>query len=373
MAGASQYTAAELDSLAPEERAALETAAGDTDGILTELAAGGDAEADAAAAATAAAQAAAAAPAAAGTTAAPATAPAAAAASPAAADGEAAAPATSTAAAAPATAAPAAAPAIAPAPGPSAVVYNAKVGENVAKDIQTEKDSIKAARAEKRAGLMKLNDGDIDADEYGKIEDAADAKIDAANDKILQLHGAQVRGAVATELTEQQTQAAWRGMLNAHIKEAKTDGLDYAGDEKLRGEFNSLVKAFASEAADRGMVDGPSMEASGWALDQAKQVIYMRHGKTGAAAPAAPAAAAAPAGAPAAAPAAGAPAAAAPTAAAAAARHGLTSLGAMPAAAAAPVADDVMSKIGTLEGEELELYMASLPKDVYARVTAGAQ
>jgi hypothetical protein len=41
------YTAAELASLAPEERAALETAAGDTDGILTELAAGGEGEGEA--------------------------------------------------------------------------------------------------------------------------------------------------------------------------------------------------------------------------------------------------------------------------------------------------------------------------------------
>jgi hypothetical protein len=357
------YTAAELATLAPEERAALETAAGDTDGIINEIANSGGDEGAAAAATPAApaaqAQAQAQAQAEAG---------AASAASTSAAGTEgAAAPAESTAPAAAPAAAPAQ-PAAAPAQAPNTVVYDAKVGD-VAKDVQAQKDAIKAARTEKRQALMKLNDGDIEAEEYGRIEDAADAKIDAANDKLLEINRSQARAEVAVELTQQQQQRSWQSMLNTYVTAAKgDDGLDYAGSEPLRNEFNSLVRAFAIESGDRGMVDGADMTASRWALEQAAAVMRIRHTKP-AAAPAAGSAASAPAGAPAT-PAAGAAAAPAQPA---AALGGLQTLAKMPAAAAAPVADDVMAKIGTLEGEELEVYMASLPKDVYARVTAGAQ
>jgi hypothetical protein len=361
---ASNYTAAELSSLAPEERAALENAEGDTDGIINEIANGGEGEGATAApaAGTAPAGESAAAPAAASAAAAPA------------AQGTEGAAAPAASAAAPAGEQPAApATTASAAPSPNAVVYTAKVGD-VAKDVQTQKDAIKAARTEKRQALMKLNDGDIEADEYGRIEDAADAKIDAANDKILEINRSQSRAEVAAELTQQQQELSWKGMLDTYVATAKKDdALDYAGSEPLRTEFNGLVRAFAIESADRGMVDGADMAASRWALEQAAGVMRIRHPKQ-AAAPAGDSAAggAAQAGGPAASAAAPAGTSAQP-AAAAAALGGLQTLAKMPAAAAAPVADDVMAKIGTLEGEELEVYLASLPKDVYARVTAGAQ
>jgi hypothetical protein len=232
--------------------------------------------------------------------------------------------------------------------------------------VDTQKQAIKDARAEKRKGLMQLNDGEIDGEAYAKIEDAAEEKIDAANDKLMELNRAQARVEVSVELTAQQQQNSWKSMLNEFVSKAKGEGIDLQADEGKRGEFNSLLKAFAQEASDKGMTDDDGMKASRWALDQAAAVLAFRYPKA-AAAPAA----GAPAAGPAAAPAAGTPA-AAPVA-AAAALGGLTTLAKMPAAAAAPVADDVMARINTLEGEELEIYMASLPKDVYARVTNGAQ
>lgn len=348
------YSAADLASLAPEERAALETAAGDPDGILSEIAGGGEEGAGAAAAAPAAA-----APAAEG-----AAAPAPAAASPAAApvaQSPAASPAAPAASPAPAAAAPAAEPA--PAPGPSAVVYRANVGD-VQKDIDAQKSAIKTARADEQAALKKLNDGEITFEEYSKVRTEVDHKVDAANDKIMELNRAVARAEVSVELTGQQQANAWKGMLNDYVKVAKGDGLDYQANEPLRVEFNGLLKAFAMEASERGLSDDNNMEASRWALDQAKQIMGIRHPKA-AATPAAPAPGAAAPAAPAAPAASPAP--------AAAALGGLQTLSTMPSAAAAPVSDDVMAKIGTLEGDELEAYMASLPKDVYARVTASAQ
>lgn len=271
-------------------------------------------------------------------------------------------------AAAPDAAAPspdAAAPSDAPAnvaePAANTLIYNAANVGDVAKETAAQRDAIKSARAEKREALMKLNDGEIDADAYAAIEDAADAKIDAANDAILALNRSQVRGEVAAEFTQQQQERAWNGMLRDYAATAKAeDGLDYAANEALRNEFNSLVRVFAAEAAGaRGMVDGADMAASAWALKEAAQVMRIRHPKTAPSTqqaqgqpPAAPQGSNAP---------------------AIAAMNGLQTLSRMPAAAAAPVADDVMAKIGALEGEELELYMANLPRDVFARVTAGAQ
>jgi hypothetical protein len=333
------YTAAELASLAPEELAALETADGSNKDTLEELAGGADTVPGAAGADTAAG--AASADTVAGAQGA---------------DTAKGAAGADTLAGAAATEPPAAAAAAAPAP--NAVVYTAKVGD-IAKDVQAQKDAIKAARTEKRQALVKMNDGEIDADEYARIEDAADAKIDAANDKLLEVNRAQTRAETAAELTEQQQQNAWKGMLGEYVTKAKAEGMDYTGDDKLRGEFNSLLRAFAIESADRGMVDGADMAASRWALEQAASIMTIRHPKAAAAAETAK-------------PAAGAATAAAP--AAAAARTGIPpSLGGMPAAAAAPVGDDVMSKINTLVGDELELYVASLPKDVANRLFASAQ
>jgi hypothetical protein len=325
------YSPAELASLAPEELAALETAAGDETGLIAELAAGADTAEGAGADTVAGAAGADTAAGAAG------------------ADTTKGAEGADTAAGA-ATETPAE-------PGPNPVVYRANVGD-VAKEVGSQKEAIKAARGEKRAALMKLNDGEIDADEYARIEDTADAKIDAANDKLLELSRAQTRAETATELTQQQQNRAWTGMLNGYIAKAKGDGIDFAGDAGKRGEFNSLLKAFATEAQDKGMTDDDGMAASKWALDQAASIMGMRYPK------AAPAAAAAPA----------AGAAATQQPAAAAARAGIPpSLGAMPSAAAAPVGDDLMAKVNTLEGDELEAYIASLPKDVANRLFASAQ
>lgn len=341
-----QYSAADLASLAPEELAALETADGGNTELLNELAAGAEGEGAAAAAA----------PAAAPAAQAPAAAPAAAAAgapaaAPAAAGTQgAAAPAAQATAAVPA-AAPAAGPA--PAPAPTTVVYSAKVPE-VAKEVLAQKEAIKTARATEQDALRKLNDGEIDFDAYSKVRGEVDAKVDAANDKLLELNRAQTRAETAAELTEQQQSNAWRSMLTSHMAEAKTAGIDYLASDASKAEFNGLLRAFATEAEASGMVDGSDMAASRWALKQAADVFKMRHPV---AAPAAPAA-----GAPAAAPV------AAPAPAAAAAAGIPQTLSGLPAAAAAPVGDDVMAKIGTLEGEDLEKFMASLPKDQYARL-----
>jgi hypothetical protein len=306
------YTEADLADLTPEERSAIEAEAGDNADILNELADGDD-----------------------GTAAAPAAAPAA--------DGTA----TPGAEGADGAAAPAA-----PAP------YTADVDPaKLQADLDAEKKAITDARAEETEALRKLNDGEIDFAEYQAVRDKVTATVDAANDKIRTIDRDLTRATVASEMTAQQAKKAWTGMVNNYVTvEAKADGVDYSGDagkERVK-EFQTLVTVFGKEAAERGMEDGDNLVASRWALAQAREIMRARHGKAAAAAPAA-----------------GAPAAAPPAPAPGAPRHNLATLGTMPAAAGNVQQSDALSKAATLEGEALEIWLASQPRDVVDAIMAG--
>lgn len=304
------YTEADLADLTPEERSAIEAESGDNADILNELAGGDD-----------------------GTAAAPAAAPAA--------DGTA----TPGAEGADGAAAPAA-----PAP------YTAGVdAEKLQADLDAEKKAITDARAEETEALRKLNDGEIDFAEYQAVRDKVTATVDAANDKIRTIDRDLTRATVASEMTAQQAAKAWKGLVNNYVNvEAKADGVDYTGDagKERAKEFQTLVTVFGKEAAERGMEDGDNLEASRWALAQAREIMRSRHGKAPTAAPPAPA------GAPAA-PAPGAP------------RHNLATLGTMPAAAGNVQQSDALSKAATLEGDDLERWLASQPKELVDSIMAG--
>ncbi|MBX3653203.1 MAG: hypothetical protein KF686_03395 [Ramlibacter sp.] len=324
------YTKEELDGLTPDERSAIEAETGDED-ALTEIAAGGDEDddgkggaAEAGAGAEAGAEGKSAGEAAAGE------------------EGK-------------------AATTEEPAKGPDPTVYIADAGDADAK-IQEQRDAVREARNAEKEALKKLNDGEIDFEAYDAIRSESETKIDTAQAAILDLNNLKTRATVAAEMNEQNQLKAWNGMVAAYRKEALADGLDYSGEAgaPLLKEVNTLIKAFASEAVANGLSDANNMEASAWALQQARQVMAMRHKKAG------PAPTPAPAGAPAAAPAAADP------AAPAALRHNLKTLGGMPAAAGNVTSDESMSKIATLEGEELELYLAGQSKADIERLMANS-
>lgn len=318
------YTEADLADLTPEERSAIEAESGANADILNELAGGDD-----------------------GTAAAPAAAPAAdGTATPGAEGADGAAPAADDGAAASAQ------PPAAPAP------YTADVDPaKLQADLDAEKKAITDARAEETEALRKLNDGEIDFAEYQAVRDKVTATVDAANDKIRTIDRDLTRATVASEMTAQQAKKAWTGMVNNYVTvEAKADGVDYSGDagkERVK-EFQTLVTVFGKEAAERGMEDGDNLVASRWALAQAREIMRARHGKAAAAAPAA-----------------GAPAAAPPAPAPGAPRHNLATLGTMPAAAGNVQQSDALSKAATLEGEALEIWLASQPRDVVDAIMAG--
>lgn len=146
-------------------------------------------------------------------------------------------------------------------------------------EAQTPADADKtrdALTTRKDEAFTKLMDGEIDAAEYKKVEKEVDGELQ----KLLQ---ASITDNVTATLVQANTAKAWKSEVDALVKTAKVDGLDYKGDENLMTELNRLVKVFGAEASESGMSDD-GLKASKWALRQAHETMQRRHGKTPAAA-----------------------------------------------------------------------------------------
>ena len=178
-------------------------------------------------------------------------------------------------------------------------------------------------------------DGEITAAEYSTIENDVFEKIRA-------IDSAEVKAQVANEMTQQQMVREWEKEVNTLVASAKKEGLDYAGNQELNAEFDTLIRVFSNEAAQKGMSD-EGLKASKWALAQAHSVMKARHGivaPTQKTQDPAPAAEKAP-------------------------RHNLQTLSGLPNADRAQVDNDTISRLGGLAGEELEMAMATMSeKDV---------
>lgn len=200
------------------------------------------------------------------------------------------------------------------------------------------KEQRTALRAEKAAAFKQLMDGEIDPEAYAAIEDKVADGLEA-------LVRSEVTADVSTKIAAQAKSNEWSRALNEAVAKAKVDGLDYLGDKAMTADFDSLLKLYSGQAAQQGMSD-TNLEASKWALAQANAMMRKMNG-TGAKP-------------------------AVKEAAAPAARHGLTTLAGLPAADRAPISDDVMAKIGSLQGEDLEKYMATLSSKEVERIMASA-
>ena len=204
-------------------------------------------------------------------------------------------------------------------------IYSTANAESVDKD---------ALLAQKSEALAKLLDGEITAAEYSKIE----------NDVLKQINDltvAEVKAQVSQEMTEQQVTREWKKEVNSLIASAKkNDGIDYIADKELYGEFDSLVRAFCHEALNRRGMSDENLAASKWALAKAHSVMKAQHGVKPVAQDAKPQEEK-------------------PN------RHNVRSLSTLPNADRAQVSDDTISRLGALDGMDLERAMASMsPKEV---------
>lgn len=199
-------------------------------------------------------------------------------------------------AAAPAAEAPAAAP---PAPEPYVPEARAPRFEAPA-DAQAQIDT---ARTKRDDAFAKFEEGELTREEYKAIE-----KETLATEQKLQ--SAITRDEAVRAVLQTQAETLYDEKRADAINTLVAAGIS-ATKENLE-EFDTLTASYGDLAGRRGMVDGPKLVASQWALDSAVKAFKAAHGV--ASAPAAPAPApAAPAAAPAAATPAAAPAGTRPT------------------------------------------------------------
>lgn len=143
---------------------------------------------------------------------------------------------------------------------------------------QTPEDAEKTREAlvtRKDEAFTKLMDGEIDAAEYKKVEKEVDGELG----KLLQ---ASITDNVTSTIEQSNKAKAWAAEVDTLVKTAKSEGLDYKGDDKLLTEFNRLVRVFGAEATEAGMSDD-GLKASKWALKQAHETMQRRHSKAPAA------------------------------------------------------------------------------------------
>jgi hypothetical protein len=223
----------------------------------------------------------------------------------------------------------------APAEEPAAHrAYTAAAPTDAAAQLEAFKQARNTAKAEDKAALKRLHDGEIDFEEYETAKTKADDAIDAADDSINALRRDINKAEIAAEMTSQAKQTEWANELNNLTKSAKAEGLDYV-NPALNKEFNDLLYGFAI-VAERNNLSDDNLEASRWALKQAHEMMRFKH----AAILTKPAAANTP----------------------AAQRHNLQSLGGLPNADRAQPDSDSIAKFGSLEGDDLERALASMSK-----------
>lgn len=188
--------------------------------------------------------------------------------------------------------------------------------------------------AKKAEAFQKLMDGEIDAKEYAEIETEVQTQLD-------DLQAARIRAETLIEANTQTQLAIQQREIQRIIKSAKAAGeLDYVADQDAQVQFDAVLAALQASPANAGK-DFAEL------ADQAHRAVLAMRGIGKAAAPA-------PTPAPA-------PAAPAPAAAQKQPELPPRTLAGLPTAGHAAIGDDIAAKLATLQGEDAERFIASLP------------
>lgn len=188
--------------------------------------------------------------------------------------------------------------------------------------------------AKKAEAFQKLMDGEIDAKEYVEIETEVQTQLD-------DLQAARIRAETLNEANTQTQLAIQQREIQRIIKSAKAAGeLDYVADQDAQIQFDAVLAALQASPANAGK-DFAEL------ADQAHRAVLAMRGIGKAEAPA-------PTPAPA-------PAAPAPAAAQKQPELPPRTLAGLPTAGHASIGDDIAAKLATLQGEDAERFIASLP------------
>lgn len=129
-------------------------------------------------------------------------------------------------------------------------------------------DKLKANRAARSELRKKLNDGEMDADEY-------DAKLTELEDERDDLSRQKTRAEIASEMQAQAAQNEWISTINTFLADAAAKpelGLvDYKKDEAKQADLDTFVKALAAIPAN---ADKPGR----WFLEEGHKRVLALHG-----------------------------------------------------------------------------------------------
>ena len=129
-------------------------------------------------------------------------------------------------------------------------------------------DQLKANRTARTDLRKKLNDGEIDADEF-------DAKLTELEDQRDELSRQKTRAEIAAEMQAQAQQNEWSNTINSFIGDAASKPelgiVDYRKDLEKQADLDTFVKALAAVPAN---VDKPSR----WFLEEAHKRVVALHG-----------------------------------------------------------------------------------------------
>ena len=133
-----------------------------------------------------------------------------------------------------------------------------------------------ALLTERSDALRKLIDGEMEAEEYAKIDAEVQQKLDA-------IVRAESIDQAREQIARDTMMADYNKQLSATLKRGVEAGLEGLSDPKsdVAKAFDRAVRMFGQDAVERGLSDEPGkLAASKDALEEALAYMLRRHGKT---------------------------------------------------------------------------------------------
>ncbi|ARU06145.1 hypothetical protein CCO03_17005 [Comamonas serinivorans] len=134
-------------------------------------------------------------------------------------------------------------------------------------------DEIARLNAERKTALDRTMNGDLDPEEYARIDAETLAKI-------LEISQKKAADLAMQQITVQQMQADFDRQRTDTLAQLKALGLDVS-DATVQADFTRLTAMFSNEAAERGVNDLPgNLANANYALKEAAALMQVRHSLT---------------------------------------------------------------------------------------------
>lgn len=134
---------------------------------------------------------------------------------------------------------------------------------NLPEDFQQQLDDIETKKTELR---QKLNDGDIDFDEYEKSREELSLQERKLDRQL-------VKAEIARDIEEQSAQKTWENTVQSFLDSSAKAGLDYRADNAKRNDLDLYVKTLAANPAN-------AEKSMSWFVETADRMVRAQYGIT---------------------------------------------------------------------------------------------